>query len=131
MSAVVLASAYLNILNGYEVISRGTETNVDIEFARSLVLREADRTKLEQGGEFDTAEGNHVKWSVDINATNMPDLFTVVFTCDATNPKNAEPEHSVQTFTVLRPTWSTDAGEHDKLQQEVRDRILKMQGKQT
>jgi general secretion pathway protein I len=129
MAAIVLASAYLNIINGYEIIQRGSETNADIEFARSLVLTEPDRKKLEKGGQFDTAEGRHVNWSVDIASTSMPELYTVTFTCEVGEPGH-DAEKTVQTFTLLRPTWTVDPAEHDKLREEAKTRILELQGKQ-
>ena len=64
MAAVVLGASYLNILISYEVVSRGVVINEDFAFARQLVLREPDRQKLEQGGEFETAGGRRAKWSV-------------------------------------------------------------------
>ena len=131
MAAIVLASSYLNILNGYEVAARGLKGDAELSFARSIVLKEADRKKLEQGGDYDSPSGGHVHWSVDIASTNMPDLFTVTFTCEVTDTTQREPDKTVETFTVLRPTWTIDAAEHDKLQQDVKNRILQLQGKQT
>lgn len=130
MAAIALAGAYLNVLNGYEVAKRGIANDPDVAFARSIVLQEPDRTKLEPGGEFDTAEGHHVKWSVDIASTSLNDLFTVTFTCEVTDPAEKQPEKTVETFTLLRPTWSIDQAEHDKLLQDAKNRILQMQGKQ-
>ena len=62
MAAVALGSAYLNVLISYDVLARGMQVNEDIAFARQLVLRESDRKKLEQGGEFDTAGGRRARW---------------------------------------------------------------------
>lgn len=131
MAAVVLASAYLNILNGYQIAARSIDTDPDVTFARSIILTEPDRTKLEQGGQFDTAEGHHVTWSVDIASTNEADLFTVTFTCEVSDPSQRGSQKTVQTFTVLRPTWSVDTSERDQLRSDAKQRILKAQGKAT
>jgi prepilin-type N-terminal cleavage/methylation domain-containing protein len=72
MAAVVLGSSYVNVLTSYEVVARGTRTNADLGFAREQVLREPDRKKLEQGGEFETLGGGRAKWSVEIASTNVP-----------------------------------------------------------
>jgi prepilin-type N-terminal cleavage/methylation domain-containing protein len=61
MAAVMLASAYLNVLNSYEVVSRGVQINEDFAFARQQVLTEPDRKKVEEGGEFDTAGGRRAR----------------------------------------------------------------------
>jgi general secretion pathway protein I len=131
LAAVVLGSAYMNVLTSYEIIARASQTSEDVAFARSIVLSEPDRTKLEPGGDFDTAGGSHLHWSVDIASTNEADLFTVTFTCELTDPNRPEPEKTVETFTVLRPTWSIDPAERDKLRQDAKTRILEAQGKKT
>lgn len=129
MAVVVLGASYLNVLTSYEVLSRGMRINEDFAFARQQVLREADRKKLEQGGEFDTTAGHRARWSVEIASTAIPDVFTVAFTCEIADPARLEPEKSVQTFTLLRPTWSVDAAERDKLKENVKTRIYELQGK--
>ncbi len=130
LAAVVLGSSYVNVLNGYEVVSRGVQIGEDFAFARQLVLTETDRKKLEEGGDFETSGGRRAKWSVEIESTNLPDVFKVAFTCEIADPARMEPERLVQTFTVLRPTWVTDAGERGKLKEEIKTRILELQGKQ-
>ena len=129
MAAVVLGASYLNILTSYEVVSRGVLINEDFAFARQIVLREPDRQKLEQGGEFETAGNRRAKWSVEITSTPMPDVFTVAFTCEISDPARTEPEKLTQTFTLLRPTWVIDTAERDKLKADVKTRILELQGK--
>lgn len=132
MAAIVLASAYVNILQGYQIAETAMKSDPDVEFARSLVLNQPDSTKLAQGGEFDGADGRHVAWSVDIEPTNEADLFNVTFTCEITDPskQQSQPEKTVENFTVLRPTWSLDPAAHDKLREAAKERILQIQGKQ-
>jgi general secretion pathway protein I len=131
ISAIILSAAYVNVLLSYQIVSTVEQTNADVAYARSIVLTEPDRTKLEQGGEFDTAAGRTARWSVDIASTTTADLFTVTFTCEIDDPASTEPQKTVQTFTVLRPTWSIDPAERSKLRQDARDRILELQGKKT
>lgn len=129
LTAIVLGSAYLNILNSYEVVARNSVVGEDIAFARQLVLTEPDRLKLEKGGEFETAAGRRAQWRVEITSTMMADLFTVIFTCEVSDPNRPEPDRITQTFTLLRPTWSVDVAERDKLRQDTRTRILELQQK--
>jgi general secretion pathway protein I len=132
MAAIALAGAYVNILIAYDIAGKANEANADVAFARSIVLNEPDRKKLEEGGEFDTADNGHIRWSVEIASTNEADLFSVAFTCEVTDPTQQPqhgPEKIVQTFTVLRPTWSIDPAERDKLRQDAKARILELQGK--
>jgi general secretion pathway protein I len=129
LGAVVLGSAYLNVLNSYEAVSRGRQVSEDFAFARHLVLTEPDRLKLEQGGEFETANGRRARWTVEIESTTLADLFKVAFTCEIPDPTRIEPDKQVQTFVLLRPTWSIDAMERSKLKEETKTRILELQGK--
>ena len=131
LSAVILASAYVNVLNGYLIVERVAQSSADVAFARSLVLTEPDRKKLEQGGEFDTTDNRHVKWEVEILSTSTADLFTVNFTCSVGSLGDPEPQKTVQTFTLLRPTWSIDPGERSKLREAAKTRILELQGKKS
>ena len=129
MAAVVLGSAYLNVLNGYQAVSRGVQVNEDFAFARQLVLREPDREKLEQGGEFESVGGRRLKWSVEITSTLVPNVFNVAFSCELADPTRTQPEKLTQQFTVLRPTWVIDTAERDKLKADIKTRIYELQGK--
>lgn len=130
MAAVVLGSAYLNILNSYEVVSRGTQVNEDFAFARQQVLNEPDRKKLEQGGEFETAGNSRAKWSVEIESSTVADVYRVTFICEISDPARPTSDRQTQTFMLLRPTWVIDPGERSKLKEDAKTRILELQGKQ-
>jgi general secretion pathway protein I len=129
MAAVMLASAYLNVLNSYETVSRGVQINEDFAFARQQVLTEPDRKKVEEGGEFETAGGRRAKWGAEIESTTVADVYKVTFTCEVSDPDRPEPDRQVQSFIVLRPTWVIDPAERSKLKEEAKTRILELQGK--
>jgi general secretion pathway protein I len=129
LAAVVLGSSYLNVLLSYEAVSRSLLVNEDFAFARQLVLTEPDRKKLEEGGEFDTASGQHARWGVEIESTSVADVFKVTFTCELSDPTQPKPDKLVQTFTLLRPTWVIDVAERSKLKEDAKTRILELQGK--
>ena len=130
LTAVVLGSSYLNVLNSYEAASRANQHDDDLAFARSRLLAERDRTKAETGAEFDTVDNRHVRWSATILAAGLPDLFTVTFLCEISDPsKLGETRKPItQTFTVLRPTWAEPV-ENSQLKQAAQDRIAELQGK--
>lgn len=129
LAAIVLGSSYVNVLNSYSVAARTAASSEDLAYARSLVLTQADITKLQEGGEFDTTSGRHAKWSAEVTPTAIADLFTVVFTCEIAAANQGDPEKSVQTFTLLRPTWSIDPAARSQLRQDTKTRILEIQGK--
>jgi general secretion pathway protein I len=129
MAAVMLASAYLNVLNAYEVVARGVQVNEDFAFARQQVLYEPDRKKVEEGGEFETSGGRRAKWKAEIESTTVADVFKVTFTCELADPARPEPQRQEQSFLLLRPTWVDDAAERGKLKEEAKTRILEIQQK--
>jgi general secretion pathway protein I len=127
-SAVVLGSAYVNVLNAYETVQRGTQTDEDVRFARAQLLGEPDHDTAEKGGDFVSPDGRPVKWHATIATTTMPDLFTVTFVCELPDPTGSGMQTVKETFTVLRPTWA-DPTENTKLKQDAQDRIAKLQQK--
>ena len=128
MTAVVLGSAYVNVLSSYSAAARANTTNEEIAFARTLVLAQPDRKVIEDGGDYESTNSRHVKWSATIASTNINDLFTVTFVCEVTEPEKTEPTKITETFTVLRPTWS-DPAERSKLLEDAKNRIAELQQK--
>jgi general secretion pathway protein I len=128
LTAVVLGGAYVNVLNSYEVARNANVNDEDIYFARSQLLTLSDLQTAENGAEFDDGD-RHVKWTAEIDPANTTDLFTVTFTCTITEPGAAAPRVVVQTFMLVRPTWS-DPTARSALRQAAADRIALVQGKQ-
>ena len=128
LAAVVLGAAYVNVLTGYEVARRATQTDAEVKFARASLLAEADVDKAAQGADHDSADGRHVRWTATIEPTMVADLFTVTFECECTGPGLPEPQRTKQVFRVLRPTWS-QATDRTTLRANAKDRILKIQEK--
>jgi general secretion pathway protein I len=126
-AAVVLGSAYINVLIGYDAAQRANARNEDHEFARAQLLAEPDHDKAEQGGEFDAANGRHVSWHAQIDPTQTADLFSVAFTCEIADPGAPAPDTATENFVVLRPTWS-DPTNRSTLLAAAKDRIAKIQG---
>jgi general secretion pathway protein I len=109
MMAIVLGSAYINVLNSYAIVGRGHEDDQDVSFARQELLTQPDFQTAENGDEFDTLNGNHLQWTATIDQAGATDLFTVVFTCQISPNQQAEPKTITETFMLLRPTWSETA----------------------
>jgi general secretion pathway protein I len=128
MMAIVLGAAYLNILNSYAVMGRGSADDLDVAFARQELLTQPDLQTAEDGDEFDTADGRHVQWTADIEQANTTDLFTVTFSCQITSPEGKN-DSVTQTFMLLRPTWS-DPTDESSLRQAAATRIAVLQGRQ-
>ncbi len=127
LAAVVMGATYVNALNAYEAASRQNGYEQDLRFVRTAVLTDADRDKVEEGGDLDLGDNKRAHWDADITPTNTADLFSVTWTCTITDPKHPQPYKVTQTFLLLRPTWS-DPVERSQLMQQAKDEILKIQG---
>lgn len=131
VATVALAAAYINVLNAYDVVGRGNVRDEDVRFARAQLLAESDRQKAEEGADFAGANGGRVLWRSEIEPTTTADLFRVTFTCEVTENNNnttAPTRPSVQTFFLLRPTWS-EGTDQAKFRGEARERILELRKK--
>jgi general secretion pathway protein I len=129
LAAVVLGAAYVNVLNAYETVARGTQTDEEVRFARAQLLAEPDHDTAEKGGNYVAPDGRQVKWTATITSTDTADLFTVTFVCELTDPAaNTGTQTVTENFTVMRPTWA-DPTENTTLKQNAQDRIAKLQGR--
>jgi general secretion pathway protein I len=128
LTAVVLGGAYLNVLNSYEIAQRSNVNESEVTFARSQLLTQADLPTAQAGAEFDDG-ASHVKWTAEIDPADTTDLFTVIFTCVISDSTAAQPRTVVETFMLLRPTWS-DPSARSTLRQAAAARIAVVQGKQ-
>ena len=99
-----------------------------MKFARAQLLAIADPKKIEEGGDFDSGAGRRVRWSAQIEPTETADLFLVHFTCEITDPAQADATKVTEDFRVLRPTWSEPA-DRDKLRQNALQRIEELNAK--
>lgn len=125
LAAIVLGTAYVNVLNGYEVARRATATDPEARFARTQLLAQTDVELARQGGEFDSADGRRVTWSATIDPTGTADLFTVTFVCSIAGNSTSKEQKTTQVFRLLRPTWSV-AADRSTLRAEAKDRIQKI-----
>ena len=126
MAAVVLGTAYVNVLNGYQVARRATVSDPEVQFARSQLLSQADVELARQGGEFAAADGRAVRWTATIEPTTQADLFAVTFECEIAGQATINTQKIREVFRLLRPTWSV-ATDRATLRAAARDRILKLQ----
>ena len=94
---------------------------------RAALLTEPDRDKAQEGGDLDLGGNKRAHWQTDIAPTDTVDLFLVTWTCEITDPARPKPYRTVQTFLLLRPTWS-DPVDRTALLDKVKQRILELQG---
>jgi general secretion pathway protein I len=129
LSSVVLGTAYVNVLNGYERARIAGRKDIEVQAARATLLAEADIKKAREGGDFESGEKRKLTWKATIEPTATTDLFRVEFECEFTSFDQRKPEIVRETFQVLRPTWS-EAADRDKLRAEARKRIDTLNARQ-
>lgn len=126
-AAIVLASAYFDILTAYAKLESDADYKNDVKFARAALMAEPDLDTVEKGAEFESANGHRIAWKATIEQANVADLFNVLFECEVNSPELKEPLRITEKFRLLRPTWSK-AEDRDRLRAEARSRITEKQG---
>ncbi|MEJ6602524.1 MAG: prepilin-type N-terminal cleavage/methylation domain-containing protein [Verrucomicrobiia bacterium] len=121
-AAIVLGAAYVNVLNGYAHAERATKVDADLRFAREILFRQPDLDLVEEGDEFESADGRRVIWRAIVEPTLVADLFEVEFEVELIDENTGEGETVTERFRLLRPTWSED-NDRDQLRQEARDNL--------
>ena len=123
LAAVVLASAYLNVLTAYHRVGLGRERDASLQMLRTALLSEPDRRKAEDGGSLALDERRTARWRAEIEATSVADLFRVTLIGEIPSAEStARVVSSRQTLMLLRPSWS-DPVEREKLRAEARSRL--------
>ena len=122
LAAVVLSGTYINILTSYDAVSRRNEHEQELRLVRAQVLGEADRKKVEEGGDFTLPDQHSARWQAKIDETSVADLFRVSFSCEISDVQRADHWKQEETFMLLRPSWS-DPLQRDKLRAAAKERL--------
>jgi general secretion pathway protein I len=124
LAAVILGTAYVNVLSGYQRMRGNALDESDVAFVRALVLAEPKREIVEKGGDVRRADQGTVHWSAEIEPTNRADLFRVTIACELPTTGPGAGRRVSDSFLLLRPTWS-DAAEREKLRAKFREELVK------
>ncbi len=122
LAVVMLGATYVNVLNGYDAVSRRNQHDQDMALVRATLLTEPDRRKAEQGGDFPLPGNRFAHWSARIAETPVADLFRADFRCEIPDPAGGKAWMHEENFMLLRPTWS-DPAVRDRLRQASRERF--------
>jgi general secretion pathway protein I len=122
LAAVVLGTAYINILANYHAMRAWTVDKEEMAFARATLLAEPDRKKAEEGGEVALLAGGKLRWNAAIDEMPRADLFRVTLDMEITPPPPQGVRREQQVFLLLRPTWS-DPAQREKLRAAFREQL--------
>lgn len=128
-----LAAVYL--VDGAFVASRtirlmkdARELEQDLLWVRSQVLTEPSYEKLQDGGELTALTMGEVEWEVEVEMTEVLDLYLVNLTLEyeGNDDFGIEPGERNSQMYLLRPSWGRHADfatERNRLLEDKRDKI--------
>jgi general secretion pathway protein I len=109
VAAVVLGTAYVNLLENYHAMQAWSAGSDEVAFARAGLLAEPDRQRAERGGQVALSAGGMLQWTATIDEAALPDLFRVEFSYEARPAGPGAARRGKEEFLLLRPTWSDPA----------------------
>lgn len=121
ISFFLLTETFFNILLTLDSLEAQSDYQKDVRFVRREIIQIADREELEDGGEITTLDLGKAAWEVELEETEIVDLFKVDLLIEFENP-GGEPLEYRENLFLLRPTWS-DPIESSAILADVRDRI--------
>ncbi|HVW21798.1 MAG TPA: prepilin-type N-terminal cleavage/methylation domain-containing protein [Opitutaceae bacterium] len=135
MTAIVLGSAYLNVLNSYAIVGKQDKDAPEVAFCRQELIAQPDFQTAENGDEYTTVDGRTVQWSAAIDDQNLTtvNLYHVVLTVEITDTSSSNPRTLTREFYLLRPTWGNNnpsGADMTTKQQSEASRIAVAQGRQ-
>jgi prepilin-type N-terminal cleavage/methylation domain-containing protein len=117
----VLTETFFNVLLTLDGLESESDYQKDVRFVRREIIQIADRDELEDGGEITTLDLGEAMWEVELEETEIVDLFKMDLFIEFENPDGSPIEYREILF-LLRPTWS-DPIESSAILSDVRDRI--------
>ena len=124
LASVVLAAAYLNVLGGYQAVARRQQGEEEWKLVRAIVLSEADREKVEAGGQLQLPDNGNLHWTATIESTAVADLFAVTIRAEPERTSGNDVAAREQKILLLRPHWS-DPAERNKLRAASQERLAR------
>lgn len=124
LATMVLAGAYINVLNGLEGVKSDQALEQEMRWLRERVVMLTERAELERGGEIPTPDFGVAEWHATVTPSpTLADLFLVELTVSLGDGSLERPRRELtERMWVLRPQWSEPL-EREKLRGEARNRI--------
>ncbi|HUG10671.1 MAG TPA: type II secretion system protein, partial [Opitutaceae bacterium] len=77
IAVVVLAGAYVNVIEGVESVRSDRAFEQELRWIREKVLLETDLEKVEEGDEVPTPDFGNARWEAVVEPTGVADLFLI------------------------------------------------------
>lgn len=122
LAVVVLAGAYINVLEGVESVRVDRAFEQEVRWVRERILTEPDRKTAEEGGEAATPDFGTARWEVAIEPMDVADLFRIEMHVVMEGTGDVAVREVTERFVILRPQWSEPV-EREQLRTEGRRKI--------
>ncbi len=109
LSGLVLASAYLNVLNANQAALQRDAHAIDRRLVHEALCAEPSFDKITAWNELALPEDRTARWKATLTPTTVADLFDVTLQTEVTTPGAGKTETFTETIRLLRPTWSQPA----------------------
>jgi len=120
MGAVVLSTAYANILNLFMLSREGQQRDLALAQLREQVQSIPQREDVEAGGVLEIPPYGSVSWTAIVEETRVSNLFHVNARLEVS--RSADEEDRVSEFYLFRPDWS-DPIDADLLRAENESKV--------
>lgn len=127
IAGMVLAAAYVNVLNNVEKVKLDQALEDELALVRAQVLLQPELEEVEAGGDVPTINYGPARWRATVTPSErIADLFRVDLEIELegidTEETPAEARTLTQTIWLLRPDWS-EPTERDNLRAQRRKEI--------
>ena len=109
LSGLVLASAYLNVLNANQAALQRDAHATDRRLVHEALCAEPTLDKVMTWNELALPEDRTARWKATVTPTTVADLFDVTLETEVTVPGGKKSDTFTETIRLLRPTWSQPA----------------------
>lgn len=131
LAAVYLVDGAFVASRVVRVMKDTREMEQDLIWVRSEILSETNYQTLLEGGDITSLSMGEVKWEVEVEMTNVLDLYKVDLTLDYEGNDDYGVEAGVRSSSMylLRPAWGSDsdfATERGRLLEKKRDQMREL-----
>jgi len=124
IAGLVLAAAYVNVLNNLEKVKVDQALEDELALVRAQVLLQPELEEVEAGGDVPTVNYGAARWSAIVTPSErIADLFRVDLEIELEGQGELVPPRTLtQTLWLLRPDWSEPA-DRDNIRAQRRKEI--------
>lgn len=122
VAAVMLSSAYVNVLSAHQTALHREDLAPDLQLVREALRAEPQREKVEAWNELPLPDDRAARWKATLEATPVADLFDVTLDVELSSAGGSKTVTVSETCRLLRPTWSQPA-ERETLRAAARSKL--------